>query len=83
MELIHLLLANGLKTMRIKNKDRAQDASVCYLVSLSEIGLKRGRCHQCQLTKRKPSRYTSFGRGVCGVRLCKTTCFAEFHSHFH
>ena len=83
MELIHLLLVQSRqKAFRIKKNDRAQDVSVCYLVSLSEIGLKRGRCHQCQLNKRKPSRYTSFGCGVCGVRLCKTTCFAEFHQSF-
>ena len=87
MELVHLLLENvqgQRKSVSCKQScnNRAQTASVCYLVSLSEIGMKRGRCRQCQVTKREPPRYTSFGCGVCGVRLCKTTCFAEFHRTF-
>ena len=54
--------------IRSDNVDKAQNVIVCYLVNLSEIGLKRGRCHQCQLMKEKPPRYTLFGCGVCGVR---------------
>ena len=57
---------------------RVQSERVCYL---SKIGLKRGRCRHCRLKNRKPPRSSSFGCGVCKVRLCKTTCFAEFHHH--
>ena len=37
--------------------------------------------HYCQIIKKKPQHYTSFGCTVCHVRLCKTPCFAEFHPH--
>lgn len=36
--------------------------------SKPEIGLNRGRCHQCKVIKKTPLRYTFFGFGVCGVR---------------
>lgn len=85
VELVHLLLERVHVGVRKSVKlgcgstARAQSERVCYLERVSAIGLKRGRCRQCQLVKREPPRYTSFGCGVCGVRLCKTTCFAEFH----
>lgn len=83
-ELVHLLLetVGCRKCVPQSHQNKTQNVSVCYLVSLSDIGLKRGRCRQCQLTKREPPCYTSFGCGVCGVRLCKTGCFAEFHRSF-
>ena len=50
----------------------------CMLVSLSDIGMKRGRCCRCQVTKREPPCCMSFDCGVCGVRPCRTSCFSEF-----
>ena len=39
-------------------KERVDTVSECYiyLVQVSDVGLKRGRCHQCQKSKRMPSR---------------------------
>ena len=85
LELVHLLLEEvGLsKGVRQSSASvcKAQSERVCYLEKVSKIGLKRGRCRHCQLKNRKPPRSSSFGCGVCKVRLCKTTCFAEFHHH--
>ena len=87
LELVHQLLENVGVRMGVRSGtcsasvDSAQSVRVCYLVRVSDIGLKRGRCRQCQLAKRSPPHSTSFGCGVCRVRLCKTTCFAEFHQH--
>ena len=85
LELVHSLLKEGsrkgVKQQNGESMGRAQTERVCHLERVSNIGLKRGRCHHCQITKRDPPRSTVFGCGVCGVRLCKTTCFAEFH-HF-
>ena len=85
LELVHLLLdevglPKGVRQSRT-SVGRAQSERVCYLEKVSKIGLKRGRCLHCQLKNRKPPRSSSFGCGVCKVRLCKTTCFAEFHHH--
>ena len=85
LELVHTLLKEvgsrkGVRQQSSENVGRAQTERVCYLERVSEIGLKRGRCHHCQNTKRQPPRSTVFGCGVGGVRLCKTTCFAEFHN---
>ena len=84
--LVHSLLKEvgsrkGVRKQSSENVGRAQTERICYLERVSEIGLKRGRCHHCQITKRQPPRSTVFGCGVCSVRLCKTTCFAEFHNY--
>ena len=87
LELVHLLLEEvhvGFpKGVRQSSAGvgRAQSERVCHLEKVSKIGLKRGRCRHCQLKNRKPPHSSSFGCGVCKVRLCKTTCFAEFHHH--
>ena len=81
LDLVRLMLEKvgcQRKSRGDRKKARAQDVSVCYLEKLTNMGLKRGRCHQCR-AKKAPPRYTSFGCGVCGVRLCKTGCFADFH----
>lgn len=83
--LVRLLLTN--KRYRkgsarvAKVGDGGQGTSGCSLSRVSEIGLKRGRCLQCTLKRRDPVRHTSFGCSFCGVRLCKVTCFAEYHQH--
>ena len=83
IELVHLLLEDvGRKrgvSCSSKSADGAHSARVCYLEKVSALNMKRGRCHQCQVTKTERPRHTSFGCGICRVRLCKTTCFAEFH----
>ena len=85
LELVHLLLEEvGLpKEVRQSSASvgRAQSERVCYLEKVSKIGLKWRRCRHCQLKNRKLPRSSSFGCGVCKVRLCMTTCFAEFHRH--
>ena len=86
LELVHLLLSEvgsrqGVRQQSDESVGRPQSERVCYLERVSEMGLKRGRCRQCQITKREPPRCTSFGCGVCRVRLCKTTCFADFHRY--
>ena len=53
----------------------------CQLVHLSQMQMPRGRCLQCLRKKKK--KHTTFGCSFCGVRLCKTTCFAEFHMEGH
>ena len=84
LELVHVLLEDvGQKkgTLRSKSTETAQSECVraCYLEKLSALGLKRGRCHHCRTAKKEAPRYTSFGCGMCRVRLCKTPCFAEYH----
>ena len=82
LELARLLLKFGSRSKQVHSSSgsgKAQDVSVCYLKRVSDIGLKRGRCHQCLQMKR--SRFTSFGCSVCEVRLCKTDCFAEYHNY--
>ena len=82
LELARLLL----KDTRIRRgRESARDGdspSPCHLVRVSDVNLQRGRCYHCVKVKRRPMRYTSFGCSNCGVRLCKTTCFAEFHKDF-
>ena len=52
------------------------------LVHLKDIGLKRGRCALSSACTRGGGGggHTVFGCGTCRVRLCKTGCFAKFHS---
>ena len=89
LELVHLLLeqAGSIRDVvraRKVVRDAAQSARVCELDRVSNIvDLKRGRCHYCQIKKKKSQHYTSFVCRVCCVRLCKTPCFAEFHRHLH
>ena len=80
LDLARLLLQFGSssKAQSSVNKGKAQDVSVCCLSRVSDIGLKRGRCHQCIKMKRK--RHTSFGCSVCKIRLCKIRCFQEYHN---
>lgn len=63
------------------SKGKAHSESMCYLKTVEEIGLKRGRCHHCLKSKKERPRHTSFGCSVCLVRLCKTTCFEEYHTY--
>ena len=85
LELARLLLEKSVRVRRRSQVDasssRNLSGGVCCLVRLSDIGLKRGRCHQCLRVKRKKAHSTSFGCSVCRVRLCKTTCFKEFHQY--
>ena len=77
LELVRCLLDKvGLRrgvTVSSVGVDMASSEKVCYLERVSDIpGMKRGRCRQCVLSKTKKPRHTSFGCGVCRVRLCKT-----------
>ena len=76
LELVHVLLkVVGSKPGTGVQKDtkrNAQSEQLCELERLAKIGLKRGRCRHCQLTKKAPVHSTSFGCTVCRVRLCKT-----------
>ena len=87
LELVHLLLEQaGPKRGDVRAckvaEDAAQSARVYELDRVSNIvDLKRGRCLYCQIKKKKPQHYASFGCTVFRVRLCKTLCFAEFHHH--
>ena len=89
LELVHLLLEQagpkiGVVRAHKVARDAAQSARVCELDRVSNIiDLKSGRCHYCQIKKKKPQHYTSFGCTVCHVRLCKTPCFVKFHSQLH
>ena len=59
-----LVLARARKVAR----DAAQSARVSELDRVSNIvDLKRGRCHYCQIKKKKPQHYTSFVCRVCRV----------------
>ena len=51
---------------------------MCELERVTKIGLKRGRCHHCQLMKRTPVHSTSFGCKVCLVKLCKHLVLGNF-----
>lgn len=79
LELAHLLLQIGSRSSALKQPRSKDDQGLCLLKRVAEIGLKRGRCHQCLKKKREKPRCSSFGCSVCKVRLCKTTCFAEYH----
>lgn len=85
LELARLLLQKSVRVRRRSHVDVSSSSSssggVCCFVRLSDIGLKRGRCHQCSRVKRKRPHSTSFGCSTCRVRLCKTTCFKEFHQY--
>ena len=52
-------------------KRNAQSEQLCELERLAKIGLKRGRCRHCQLTKKAPVHSTSFG---CSLS-CKIVLF--------
>lgn len=69
------------RRLRVRNCASVQSESVCHLVKVEEVGLARGRCSQCLEVKRKPVRFTSFACSTCCVRLCRTTCFAEYHKY--
>ena len=82
LELARLLLKFGTRSKAQSSAGttgETQNVSVCYLKKVSDIGLKRGRCHQCLKMKRR--RHTSFGCSVCRVRLCKTDCFQEYYNY--
>ena len=84
LELVRLLLQTTVRRPRnldVGSSSSSQSAKICYLKRVSEIGLSRGRCHQCLQMKIKPPHHTSFGCSVCRVRLCKTTCFRQFHNY--
>ena len=69
-------------TVSSEGVDTASSERVCYLERVSDIpGMKRGRCRQCVLSKTKKPRHTSFGCGVCRVRLCETKCFEKYHNY--
>ena len=84
LELVRTMLdsVGGVRAVSNANVDTAQNEGVCYVERLCDISLKRGRCLQCVLSKRKPPCYTSFGCRVCRVRLCKTGCFQIFHQKY-
>ena len=81
LELVHELLEDvGQKHDMVRSKGVGRGQNVnCYVEKLSALGMKRGKCRHCLNVKRKPVCYTSYGCGVCRVRLCKTCCFPEFH----
>ena len=87
LKLVHLLIEQtgsirGVVRAHKVARDAAQSARVCELDRMSKIvDLKRGRCHYCQIKKKKSQHYTSFVCRVCRVRLCRTPCFEEFHRH--
>ena len=85
LELVHVLSkvvgSKSGSTVQKKTRCNARGDQMCELERVTKIGLKRVRCRHCQLTKRTPVHSTSFGCIVCLVRLCKTPCFGEFHSH--
>ena len=85
LELVHLLLdrAVGRKRQRVIGHETGHNSrEECGLVSVSEAGLKRGRCTHCLNTKDKKDRcFTSYACGSCCVRLCKVHCFAAYHRH--
>ena len=63
MELVHLLLEEVGQQRGIScdtnSAGGAQSARVCYLESVSVLGMKRGRYHQCQVTKTEHPHHTS------------------------
>ena len=73
LKLVHLLLEQagpkrGVVRARKVARDAAQSAKVCELDTVSNIvDLKRGRGQYCQIKKKKPQHYTSFGCRVCRV----------------
>ena len=86
LDLARLLLKKGSRCRMAtcsggSSEGKAQSESVCYVKKVEEIGLKRGRCHHCLKMKKKKPHHTSFGCSVCRVRLCKTTCFKEYHNY--
>ena len=87
LELVHCLLdreglGRGVRVADSERVDMASSERVCYLEKLTEIpGLKRGRCRQCQLDESENPRHTTYGCGVCRVRLCKIGCFKKYHNY--
>ena len=69
LELVRTMLdtVGGVRAVSNAHVDTAQNEGVCYVERLCDIGLKRGKCLQCVLSKRKPPHYTSFGCRVCRV----------------
>ena len=63
---------------RSKGVGKGQNVN-CYVEKLSALGMKRGKYRHSLNVIQKPVCYTSYGCGVCRVRLCKTCCFPEFH----
>lgn len=83
MQLIRLLLKDTRCRKRpFPSISDAYAQGGCSLERVSDIGLARGRCRFCVITKRQPMRYTSFGCSFCKVRLCKVSCFAQYHSTY-
>ena len=70
LELVRTMLdtVGGVRAVSNAHVDTAQNEGVCHVERLCDIGLKRGRCLQCVLSKRKPPHYTSFGCRVCRLQ---------------
>ena len=82
LRLVHLLLRQSRCRKRLASRDYSMEEDPkgsCRLVRSIDVDLKRGRCCQCVLKNRNPVRFTSFACSFCKVRLCKITCFDEFH----
>ena len=80
--LIRLLLQHSRCRKRLAPRDCGMQEDIkglCRLVRSVDVNLKRGRCHQCVLKNRDRVKFTSYACSFCKVRLCKITCFAEFH----
>jgi len=85
MSLVRLLLTDTRCRKRAsRNVHAGASLTICQLVKVSSIGLKRGRCYHCQQEKRKNGceqiRSTTFGCSNCKVRLCILDCFHKFHN---
>lgn len=79
LELVRIILKESRMRRMSQSTLDSISISACHLVKVSDIGLSRGRCYHCVKSKREKVGHTSFGCSNCRVRLCKTTCFHEFH----
>ena len=82
--LAHSLLDNSQRrnSCKLVRQPGALDSNcLCTLMHVDEIGIKRGKCRNCLRRKVSHVHFTSFGCSVCRVRLCKVTCFDQYHRY--
>ena len=86
LELVHLLLDSAYCRKRQRptcHPSEETSPEECHLVRVTDVGLKRGRCHYCLHARQPQDRhFTTYACSSCRVRLCKMNCFDQYHRNF-
>ena len=83
IDLMKLLIRPGKHRYRtvVPRSPSSCGSASCSLCRVGEVGLRRGKCQHCMDAEIHPPHHTTFACSYCKVRLCKITCFADFHKN--